>query len=43
MGWLRSKRPEWFGEIVDKNARLAQVKLIQMTNILEVNNSFKIL
>lgn len=27
MGWLRSKRPEWFGEIVDKNARLAQVKI----------------
>jgi len=27
MGWLRGKRPEWFGEIVDKNARLAQVKI----------------
>jgi len=27
MGWLRGKKPEWFGEVVDKNARLAQVTI----------------
>jgi len=27
MGWLRGKKPEWFGEVVDKKARLAQVTI----------------
>ena len=27
MGWLRQKKPAWFGEVVDSKARLAQVKI----------------
>ena len=27
MGWLREKRPEWFGEVVDEEARKQQISL----------------
>ena len=27
MGWLRKNKPEWFGEVIDHKARLAQVKI----------------
>ena len=27
MGWLRNNKPEWFGEVIDHKARLAQVKI----------------
>jgi len=27
LGWLRERRPDWFGEVVDADARKMQISL----------------